>query len=56
MILKIRMQHWGLKLYKVCINDDPVLTLTCFTAGSNLVDSVLFDLGKAVTKSFNGKN
>ena len=27
--------HQGLKLYKVYINDDPVLTLTYFTARSN---------------------
>ena len=31
------MQHKGLKLYKVCINDDHGLTLTYFTARSNLV-------------------
>ena len=36
MILKLDMQHWGLKLYKVHINDDPVMTLTHFTARSNL--------------------
>ena len=36
-ILKLGMQHWGLKLYKVCINGDPGLTLTYFTARSNLV-------------------
>ena len=36
MILKLGMQHWGLKFYKVCINGDPGLTLTYFTAGSNL--------------------
>ena len=37
MILKLGMYHWGLKLYKVCINDDPGLTFTYFTARSNLV-------------------
>ena len=36
MILKLGMQHWGLKLYKVCINGDPGLTLTYFKARSNL--------------------
>ena len=36
MILKLCMQHWGLKLYKVCLNGDPGLTLTYFTARSNL--------------------
>ena len=37
MILKLGMQHRGLKLYKVYINSDPGLTLTYFTARSNLV-------------------
>ena len=36
MILKLGMQHLGLKLYKVCINGDPGLTLTYFMARSNL--------------------
>ena len=26
MILKLGLQHQGLKLYKICINDDPGLT------------------------------
>ena len=34
MILKLGVQHWGLKLYKVCMNGDPGLTLTYFTARS----------------------
>ena len=33
MILKLGMHHLGLKLYQVCINDDPGFTLT----RSNLV-------------------
>ena len=37
MILKLGMQHWGLKLYKVYINSYPGLTLTYFTARPNLV-------------------
>ena len=37
MILKIGMQPRGLKLYKVCINSDPGLTMTYFTVRSNLV-------------------
>ena len=37
MILKLGMYHWGLKLYKVYINDDPGLTLTYFMARSNWV-------------------
>ena len=35
MILKLSMYHWGLKVYKVDIDDDPGLTLTSFTARSN---------------------
>ena len=46
MILKHDMQHWGLKLYKDDINNDPRLTLNYFTARSNLV---------AYVKSFNGE-
>ena len=45
MILKLGMKYWGLKLYKVYINDDPGLTLTCFTARSNLVICT-FERGK----------
>ena len=37
MTLKVGIQHRVLKYYQVCSNDDPVLTLTCFTAMSNLV-------------------
>ena len=37
MTLKLGMQHWVLKCYQVCSNDDPGLTLTYFTARSNLV-------------------
>ena len=53
MILKLGMQHLGLKLYKVNINDDPGLTLTYFTARSNWV-KCMFEWEKSVTKSFNG--
>ena len=45
MILKLGMQHWGIKLHKVYINDDPWLTLTYFTARSNLV-AYVFEWGK----------
>ena len=56
MILKLDMQHQGLKLYKVYINDDPWLTLTYnFRARSNLV-AYVFEWGKTVTMLFNGKN
>ena len=45
MILKLGILHWGLKLYTVNINDDPGLTLTYFTARSNLVTG--FSIGKS---------
>ena len=34
MILKLGMKHLGMELYKVCINHDPGMTLTYFTARS----------------------
>ena len=37
MILKLGMYHWGLKPYKVYINDNPGLTLPYFKARSNWV-------------------
>ena len=37
MTLKVCMQHRALEYYQVCSNDDPGLTLTYFTARSNLV-------------------
>ena len=37
MTLKLGMQHWVLEYYQVCSNDDPELTLTYYTARSNLV-------------------
>ena len=36
MTLKLSMHHWVLEYYRVCSNDDPGLTLTYFTARSNL--------------------
>ena len=35
MILKLGMKHRGIELYKVCINGDPELTMTYFTAVSS---------------------
>ena len=35
--LKVGMQHWALEYFQICSNDDPGLTLTYFTARSNLV-------------------
>ena len=37
MILKVYMQHRVLKYFQVYSNDDPELTLTYFTARSNLI-------------------
>ena len=37
MTLKVGMQHCLLKYYQVCSNDEPGMTLTYFTARSNLV-------------------
>ena len=37
MTLKLGMQHRVLEYYQVCSNDDPGLTMTYFTARSNLV-------------------
>ena len=37
MILKLGMQHRGLKLHKIYRNGDAGLTFTYFTARSNLV-------------------
>ena len=52
MNLKLGMQHRGLKLYKVYINDDPGLTLTYFMPRSNWV-AYTFEWGKLL-QSFNG--
>ena len=37
MTLKLGIQHRVLEYYQICSNDDAGLTLTYFTAGSNLV-------------------
>ena len=34
MILKLGMKHQGIEVYKICINHDPGMTLTYFTARS----------------------
>ena len=51
MTLKLGMQHWVLKYYQVCSNYDPGLTLTYFTARSNLVPYA-FVWGKGRTMDF----
>ena len=40
MIMKLRMEQYVLKLYKVYINDDPELTLTHFKTMSKLAKLV----------------
>ena len=40
LIMKLGMEHYTLKLYRVYINDDPGLTLIYFTTMSNLVKLV----------------
>ena len=49
MILKLSMQHQGLKFYKVYINGDSWLTLTYFMPRSNLVINLGFSIGKSET-------
>ena len=44
MIMKLGMEHYVLKLYKVYINDDPELTLTYFKTMLNLAKLVFFVL------------
>ena len=51
MTLKLSMQHWVLKYYQVCSNDDSGLTLTYFMARSNLVPYA-FKWEKGKTMSF----
>ena len=54
MILKLGMKHHGEELYKDCINHDPGLTLTYFTARSTWVAHA-FEWGKNRKMSFNGR-
>ena len=49
MILKLGMQHRVLKYYQVCSNDNPGLTLTYFTARSNLAPyAFVWEKGKTI--------
>ena len=49
MTLKLGMRHGVLKYFQVCSNDDPWLTLTYFTARSNLVPyAFVWEKGKTV--------
>ena len=51
MTLKVCMHHQVLEYYQICSNDDTVLTLTYFTATSNLVPYA-FLLEKGETMDF----
>ena len=49
MILKLGMQHWVLEYYQLFSNEDPELTLTYFTARSNLVPyAFVWEKGKTM--------
>ena len=49
MTLKLGSQHRVLKYYQICSNDDPWLTLTYFTARSNLVPyAFVWEKGKTM--------
>ena len=49
MTLKLDMPHWVLEYYQVYSNDDPGLTLTYFTARSNLAPYVfVWEKGKTM--------
>ena len=49
MTLNLGMHHWVLEYYQVCSNDDPGLTLTYFTARSDLVPyAIVWEKGKTV--------
>ena len=49
MTLKLGMQHQVLEYYQVCSNDDRGLTLTYFTAMSNLASyAFIWEKGKTM--------
>ena len=52
MNMKVCMQHWVLEYYQVCSNDDPGLTLTCFTTMSNSIHhAFVWEKGKTMAFS-----
>ena len=51
MVLKLGMYHWGLKLYKIYINDDSGLTDLFY--GKVKSGHLYVRMGKTVIKSFN---
>ena len=55
MIMKLGMEHYVLKLYKVYINDDPELILTHFKTMSNLAKLVfVLIVGPDIRQAFTG--
>ena len=49
MTLKLGMQHQVLEYYQICSNDNPGLTVTYFTARSNLVPyAFVWEKGKTL--------
>ena len=48
MTLKLGMQYGVLEYYQVCSNDDPGLTLTCFTARTGQIWFLMHLYGKKV--------
>ena len=54
MILKLGLKHQAMKLYKVYINHDPGMTLTCFTTRSTSVGHT-FEWGKLLQCHLKGK-
>ena len=55
MTLTVGMQHWVLQNFQICSNDDPELTLTYFTARSNLI-SYVFVWEKGKTRTVRGSD
>ena len=53
MIMKLGMEHYVLKLYRVYINDDTELTLTYFMTMSNLAKLVFVPIvGPDISRAF----
>ena len=49
MTFKVGMQHWVLEYYQICSTDDHGMTLTSFTARSNLVPyAFAWEKGKTI--------
>ena len=54
MILKLSMKHQAMELYKVCLNHEPGITLTFFTARSTKVAHAI-EWGKLLQCHLKGK-